>query len=95
MIWFYFIFVGHFLDDKDGPYQRIEKIMAVSTFNLINFMPGWMIESPLTTDFNYFVADLQQGCKERLNKRLKETTTISSLKWDELVGSSYPKTTFN
>ena len=54
--------------------------MAVSTFNLINFMPGWMIESPLTTDFNYFVADLQQGCKERLNKRLKETTTISSLK---------------
>ena len=39
MILLYFIHVGHFLDDKDRPYQRMEKIMGVSTSNQINFMP--------------------------------------------------------
>ena len=51
------------------------------------------MQSQFTTKLNYFVANLQQGYKERLNKRLKMTTTTISLKWDELVGSSYPNTT--
>ena len=34
-------------------------------------MPGWMMQSQFTTKLNYFVANLQQGYKERLNKRLK------------------------